>query len=242
MANTLVITKKPNDYFSFVLNGEVANEILNTRNDLLTIGVEAHFKTSNGANLIKNQKINYNDVTIVDGMTFVVPVSSVDLFNQLKAVGYFDWITATGGTGVNRFDELADTFDYFGNDGKTVIVDEAQLKLIPVTFPNTAGLDAIPFPIIPGYMVVGNASGSAYEQIAIPSASAYIPNMYSNTFDYTSDPQDFTIPSGAKLAFVTMNNVVDNTVSAIQSGTTVTISGYTPTVGYTDKATIYYQI
>ena len=113
MANLLTITKKPNNYFAFVLNGDFANEINNTRNDLLTTGDFCHFKTSNGANLISEQNIIYSNVTIVDGATTLIPTSIDDLFLKLISVGYFDWIDGNTG-GVNRFDDLEDTFKYFG--------------------------------------------------------------------------------------------------------------------------------
>jgi len=135
---TLLITKKTGDYFSFVLNGDYSNEILNTRNDLTVVkGNESHFKTANGANLIKEQIIYPADVTIVDGVTTLNPTTVTQLFTMLISVGYFDWIDASGGgSGVTRFDQLLDTFTYFGKNGQTIVVDEAQMRLKPVTFYN----------------------------------------------------------------------------------------------------------
>lgn len=132
----LLITKNSNDVFSFVLDGDYANEIKNIRNDLLTIGNFGHFKTSNGANLIKFQNVTPSEVTIIDGGTTLNPVTTDDLFDALRSVGYFDWIFQATGGGVNRFVDLLDTFGFFGQDGKTVVVDESQSKLIPVTFYN----------------------------------------------------------------------------------------------------------
>lgn len=133
---TLLITKKPNGVFSFVLAGDYSNEIKNIRNDLLTVGNFGHFKTSNGANLIKYQNISPTDVTIADGVTTLNPTTTDELFSMLRSVGYFDWLLPSGGSGVSRFVDLSDTFGFFGQDGKTMIVDEAQMKLIPVTFYN----------------------------------------------------------------------------------------------------------
>jgi len=133
---TLLITKKPNDFFSFVLDGDYASEIKNIRNDLLTVGNYGHFKTSNGANLIKFQNITPSDVTIVDDTTTLNPTTTDDLFDALRSVGYFDWIFNSGTGGVDRFVDLLDTFGFFGQDGKTIVVDESQMKLIPVTFYN----------------------------------------------------------------------------------------------------------
>jgi len=73
--NLLTITKEPNDYFTFVLNGDIVNAIKNTRNDLTTVGDLCHFKTSNGANLIKEQNVIYSNVTIIDGVALPSPVS-----------------------------------------------------------------------------------------------------------------------------------------------------------------------
>lgn len=241
MANTLVITKQPNDYFSFVLNGNVANEILNTRNDLLTIGNEAHFKTSQGANLIKNQRINYGDVTIVDGMTSVVPTSSKDLFDELRAVGYFDWILNGGGSGgVNRFDQLLDTFNYFGQDGKTVKVDESQLKLIPTDLPDTEYLNYFPATLVANKFLQVNPAGDGFVFVDPPNSDSIPPINYRMTIDYLNDPTVQALPVNAKAVMVTMNDVVYNGWS--QTGINVTISGYSITPGYTDKATIYYQL
>lgn len=164
MANLLTIIKETNDYFTFVLNGDVANAIKNTRNDLLTIADIAHFKTSQGANLIKEQDILFSNVTIVDGITSLSPISVDDLFTKLISVGYFDWIIGTGGTGgVNRFNELLDTFSYFGKDGQGVRVNESELKLEPYVLPNTSYLDYFPSNLITGKILVVNQDATAYE-------------------------------------------------------------------------------
>lgn len=172
---SLVITKGTIGQFSFVLDGDVANEVKNTRNDLTTVGIEAHFKTSNGANLIKNQQINPSDVTIIDGATTLNPTTVAQLFTMLDSVGYFDWIglSGGGGGGVDRFDELLDTPDYFGNDGKTLIIDESQLKLIAVTFYNISKfveLLDVPNTIVPGKILIGNPAGDALIFGDIPPA------------------------------------------------------------------------
>lgn len=146
MANSLLITKLSDGSFSFVLNGDTVNTIVNLRNDMTTVGDEAHFKTSNGANLIKEQQILFNQVTIVDGATLPVATSSIDLRLKLRSVGFWDWMLS-GGSGVNRFDALLDTFDYFGNDGKVPMVDESQLKLIPFSLPDVSYLNYFPSPL-----------------------------------------------------------------------------------------------
>lgn len=162
MANSLLITKLSDDSFSFVVNGDTVNTIINLRNDMTTVGNEAHFKSSNGANLIKLQQILFNEVTIVDGGTLPVATSPIDLRIKLRSVGFWDWMNS-GGSGVDRFDELADTFKYFGNDGKIPVVDESQLKLVPVDFPNVSYLNLFPNPLVANKGLKVNSLATAYE-------------------------------------------------------------------------------
>ena len=167
---TLLITKKTGDYFSFVLNGDYSNEILNTRNDLTVVkSNEAHFKTANGANLIKEQIIYPADVTIVDGATTLNPTTTIQLFSMLKSVGYFDWINGGGGSGgVNRFDELDDTLPYFGNNGKVPVVDEAQMKLIYSDFYNVqhfTDLADVPNSFVDGKWLRSSGSGLYFDDL-----------------------------------------------------------------------------
>lgn len=163
MANSLLITKLSDGSFSFVVNGDVANVIINLRNDMTNVANEAHFKTSEGANLIKLQQILYNEVIIVDGSPLAVATSPLDLRIKLRSVGFWDWMDAGSGTGVDRFDDLLDTFNYFGNDGKVPIVDESQSKLIPYTLPDTSYLNLFPTPLVADKGIKTNALGTAYE-------------------------------------------------------------------------------
>ncbi len=167
MANLLTITKEANDFFTFVLNGDVANAIKNTRNDLTMVGDQANFKTANGANLIQQQNILFGNVTIIDGVTTLIPTSPNDLFDKLISVNFFDWITAGTG-GVNRFDDLLDTFQYFGKDGQSIRVNESQLKLEPFELPNTDYLDLFPTPLIANKILKVNNSGTVYEFVDLP--------------------------------------------------------------------------
>lgn len=163
MPNFLTITKETNDYFTFLLNGDIATEIKNTRNDLLTFGDLAHFKTSNGANLIKEQNIPYGNVTIIDGATSLIPTSTDDLFAKLISVGFFDWMDGTGSGGVDRFDDLLDTFKYFGKDGQMVVVDESELKLVTIPVPDVSGLSVFPTPLISFKTLRVKSDASGYE-------------------------------------------------------------------------------
>lgn len=163
MANSLLITKLSDGSFSFVVNGDTLNTIINLRNDLTTVGNECHFKTSEGANLIKLQQILYNEVTIVSGSTLPVATSPLDLRVKLRSVGFWDWMNEGGGGGSNRFDSLLDTFEYFGNNGKVPMVDEAQLKLYAYSLPDTSYLNLFPTPLVPLKGLRVNALANAYE-------------------------------------------------------------------------------
>jgi len=206
MANLLTITKETLGYFSFVLNGDPLTEIKNTRNDLTTIGDICHFKTSNGANLIKEQDVIYYNVTIIDGVTTLVPSSVDDLFIKLDSIEFFDWINGSGGGGVNRFDDLVDTFDYFGNDGKIPLVDESQLKLIPVDFPDVSKLSQFPSPLEPNKMLIVNPTGTAYVFTTAINSPIQV-----YTFDrLTVATQNFAIPIGKTAKWAEVNGTTYN--------------------------------
>jgi hypothetical protein len=234
MANLLTITKETDGYFTFVLNGDSANPIKNTRNDLLTVGNLAHFKTANGANLIKEQDVIYSNITIIDGVTSVVPTSVDDLFNELSDIGFFDWINGSGGSGgVNRFDELEDTFSYFGKDGQVVRVNESELKLETFTMPDVSYLSKFPTPLVAGMMLKVNAGATAYELVnALNIITQEIRAGYTETtpsedaifqaleaiqssisgeigfIDYErleEDTQEFVIPTGKTAIFAIVN-------------------------------------
>jgi len=175
---TLLITKNSDDTFSFVLDGDFSTTIRNTRNDLTSVGNEAHFKTANGANLVKNQQISPSEVTIVDGGNTYNPTNITQLFTILKNIGYFDWINGGGGSGgVDRFNELEDTFQYFGKDGQVVVVNESQERLETREFTNVDSfvelIDA-PDAYIPGKYLRVNALGTAlvFTDLPLPPTDA----------------------------------------------------------------------
>lgn len=221
MANLLTITKEIDGYFTFVLNGDSANAIRNTRNDLLTVGNLAHFKTANGANLIKEQDVLYSNVTIIDGVTSVVPTSVDDLFNELDNVGFFDWINGSGGSGgVDRYEELIDTEPFFGNDGKVPIVDEAEMKLKYTSLPDVSYLSKFPNPLVAGKILKVNAGATAYELVDEPAGA----NGYVQAFTYASpDAQEFTLATTASLISVVINGGLADPVDWTQTGNLLTI-------------------
>lgn len=226
MANLLTITKEPNDYFTFVLNGDSANAIKNTRNDLTMIGDFAHFKTSNGANLIKEQNVLFGNITIINGIALPTPISPDDLFAKLNSVNFFDWIFGTGSVGVDRFDDLLDTFDYFGNDGKVPIVDESQLKLVPFTLPDTSKLDDFPTPLIPLKFIRVKADGSEYEFVDIPNFDE-VPKI-----QFTADgiTDTFDIGVNAQITCVLWNGVPLDDGDWSQTANTFTLT-FIPELG-----------
>lgn len=164
MANFLTITKLTDIFFSFTLNGDTVNAVINSRNNVTIVGNFCHFKSDNGANLIKEQNILFSNVTIIDGATLPSPVSVDDLIIKLDSVNFFDWTNGTGGgSGVNRFDELVDTFEYFGKDGQSIRVNESQQKLEPFVLPDVSMLSNFPSPLIPLKSIRVNSLATAYE-------------------------------------------------------------------------------
>ena len=164
MANTLLINKLTGGYFQFVLNGDTTNAVRGIKNDLLAVGNQLHFKTGNGANIIKEQFIYPADLTIVASGTFTF--TNVDqVWTKLIEIGYFDWISSGGGGGgATRFDDLLDTFKYTGKDGQVVIVNESQQKLqtIPLyNYRKFTELEDTPDLLIANKMVATNEAGTA---------------------------------------------------------------------------------
>lgn len=225
---TLIITKKSNDSFSFVLDGDYANEVKNIRNDLLTVGNFCHFKTSNGSNIVKIQNITPSEVTIIDGATTYNPTTTDQLFNNLVSVGYFDWIYASGGSGASRFDELLDTFAYFGQNGKTVVVDEAQMKLVPATFYNVSKfteLSDVPNAHVPGKYVMSNGSELIFVDLPpAPSDSTKLDSGgYSGTGQDLSNAIDNLDATKANTSYVDAQDAA--TLAAANSYTDGVVSG-----------------
>ena len=131
--STLIITKQTGNFFSLVLDGGAP--IISEQNRLTTIGNFCNFKTANGANLILKQNILVSEITLIASGTFTF-VNVNSLWNKLIEVGFFAGIYGTGGGGttIDRFDELLDTFSYFGRDGQLLIVNESELKLDTVAY------------------------------------------------------------------------------------------------------------
>lgn len=161
--NTLVIEKQTGGYFKFTLNGDTANAITSIQNDLLAVGTQLHFKTGNGANIIKEQFIYPADVTIIASGTFTF-TTVAQVWDKLIDIDYFAWLGGGGTGGVDRFDDLLDTFSYTGNAGKAVVVDGSELRLVPITLYNKrlfTELEDTPNSLVPNKMLVVNPAGTA---------------------------------------------------------------------------------
>ena len=124
--------------FEFSLDG--GDPISDNAPNMTTFGDVCHFKTKNGANLIANQNVTYDQITVIDtyGGTGNFTFANVqNLWTKLIELNFFAGVGGGGGGGgVTRFDALLDGFTYFGNDGKVPMVNESELKLEPVTFYN----------------------------------------------------------------------------------------------------------
>lgn len=123
----LVITKLDDYIFTLVLDG--GDPIVSEQNRLTTFGNYCNFKTANGANLLLRQNILASEVTVISGGTFNYS-TALALRQKLIDIGFFATVGSSGGgSGVNRFDELLDTFSYNGRNGQVVYVNEPELKL-----------------------------------------------------------------------------------------------------------------
>lgn len=195
MANLLLIEKQTGGYFKFTLNGDTANAVTSIYNDLLTVGNQLHFKTGNGANIIKEQFIYPEDVTVIASGTFTF-TTVAQVWDKLIDIDYFAWLgNGGGGGGVDRFDDLVDTFKYTGNAGKTVIVDNSELRLVPVTLYNKrlfTELEDTPSSLVPNKMLVVNPAGTAVVLQDQPEAPEALLNSV-GYFDY-NDLITQTIP------------------------------------------------
>ena len=202
---TLLITKQTGNYFSFVLNGDVANEVSNDQNRLLTQGSLCNFKTGNGANIIKEQNISFADVTLVAGGTFTF-ASVDDLWIKLIEVGFFDGLgNGSGGGGVDRFDELLDTFTYFGKSNQAVVVNASETALTSISLFNYSKfveLSDTPNTLIPNKMVVVNTAGTALILVDQPQLQDQFLNSV-GYFNYADSGSFIPFPSNTD---VKLNN------------------------------------
>lgn len=137
--NFLLIEKITESRFTFRLNdGEIISDAKPT---LTTFDGKFNFKTSNGANIIGQQNILFNEITVRDtfgGTGDFTFTNTASVWQKLVELNFFGGVgsTGSGGSGVTRFDALNDTFSYLNNDGKVAVVDESNTRLVPVQFFN----------------------------------------------------------------------------------------------------------
>lgn len=137
MAN-LKIKKFLNGTFAHVLDGDEDNAVIDNNPNATSIGDVFNFKTKNGANIIQKQFIRYDDISYVDDTDILFSfANTAAVWTKLIAEGYFFGVNGSGGgSGAVRFDELLDTFEYVGNDGKVPVVNQSSLSLVPTVFYN----------------------------------------------------------------------------------------------------------
>lgn len=185
MSNSLIITKQTGNFFSLALNSEEV--VISDQNRLTTVGNFCHFKTANGANIVKEQNVLFSEVTLItSGSATFASVNA--LWVGLINAGFFDGLgTGGGGTGADRFTELIDTFpSYLGRNGQTLIINESQQIIESVPFYNVQNfvqLADAPSSLLPNKMITTNADGTALIMSEIPT----IPDPYLASigfFDY----------------------------------------------------------
>lgn len=137
MPNDLRIERVLDTYFDIWING--GEKIRDERPTIRTRGDYVVILSKVGSNLFKEQKILYNEVTVIDTFggtgTFASFGSIGALWLKLIEVKFIRE-DGSGSSGADLFTQLNDTFPFYGNDGKVGVVDEAQLKLIPTPFYN----------------------------------------------------------------------------------------------------------
>lgn len=202
-----LIEKVAEQFFAFQKDGgTVINEPAPT---CTAIGNLIDFKTQNGANI--QQQVLITEITVLDtygstgSFTFT---TAIQLFNKLYELGFW-WYLQGGTGGADRFDNLADTFAYFGNDGKVPVVNSALNKLVATPFYNVQNItDLADFPsaLVAEKMMVVNSAGTGIVFIDPPTGTgdpflnAYGWEVYTDsgaTVAYTGATSNFELTNDA---------------------------------------------
>ena len=134
----LIIERVLETRFELTYNSEPT--LSSDKNGLTTSGIYCHFKTGTGANLIKQQLVAFSDITIIDTYgstgTFTGFANQNALHSKLRELGFFNGSATVTGTGSTTFLALTDTPVYAGNNGKTLIINEAENRLDAINFYN----------------------------------------------------------------------------------------------------------
>ena len=185
--SSLIITKQTGNFFSLALNSEEV--VISDQNRLTTVGNFCHFKTANGANIVKEQNVLFSEITLItSGSATFASVNA--LWVGLINAGFFDGLGTGGGGGgggASDFTDLGDTFpSYLGRNGQTLIINESQQRIESVPFYNVQNfvqLADAPSSLLPNKMITTNADGTALIMSEIPT----IPDPYLASigfFDY----------------------------------------------------------
>lgn len=145
----LIINRIAENLFEHILDGvQLAidnNPNLTTFQNIETGGIVLHFKTKNGAPLVKNQEIRPQDITITDTFGGEPDLSgfttAVQIWDYLNVLGYFIGYGGSGGGGgsAQYFKLLLDVFPqntFAGQNGKVYVVNEANNRLEATAFYN----------------------------------------------------------------------------------------------------------
>ena len=134
----LVLERVLDSGFDFIVDG--GTPIRDNEPNLTTFGSVCHFKTKNGAHIVRNQNFEHTDITVLDtfGGTGSFTFTTIhSLWVKLIELKFFNGITGDSGSGGSTtFSGLNDTEAYFGNNGKIPIVNESEMKLDYTTFYN----------------------------------------------------------------------------------------------------------
>ena len=201
--STLIITKESGNFFSLVLDS--GSPIISEQNRLTTYGNFCNFKTANGANLILKQNILVSEITLIASGTFTF-VTVDALWSKLIEVGFFDGVATTGGgSTIDRFDELLDTFSYSGRDGQLLIVNESEVKLETVAYKIFTEADKLKLEgIETGAQVNVNADWNDEDPesdafiLNKPVISSFFSGIYQEKFVADGIINEFTLPTGAQ--------------------------------------------
>lgn len=136
--NDLLIERKTENRFEFSLNA--GEKISDSKPLLQTVGTKCNFRTLNGSSIVKKQNVDVTEITVRDtfGATGDFTFTTVAaLWIKLIELNFFDGVSGGGSIGGSTtFTGLNDTFQFFGNNGKIPIVNEAEAKLEPSVFYN----------------------------------------------------------------------------------------------------------
>jgi len=177
MANTLLIEKESSGNYAFTLTIDtvVQPTVRNMFNYAMSIGNKVNFSKAEGAYLILRQNIDVSDITLDDGTDVFTNLSITDFLEKLEEIGFNDWRKAGGTGGSTTFEELTDTFNFFGKAGQVAVVNDTETALIATDFYNHNNITELADvfdQIIPNKMLATNKTGTRIELRDIPSTPA----------------------------------------------------------------------